>query len=669
MGINNFNIQRQMKKLFIISLLFIPFFASADNPFYSGHYKAPYNPKAIVWGTTFYVRLDGNDSHAGTSNTSGGAFLTNEHAFSVAVAGDLVSAQAGSFTIVGTTTLPAGVNWRGIDSATTRIKGTITGLLNPIVNATSAEGTNGNQAIFNLGFDGQMTNSMPIKIWGRSNVEMYNCSLRDFVDLGVSFAGRNDLTGGPPTIYATGNSFHDNRMLNCAGWQHSNGNYGLGCLNVGGQTGMLIYNNYIDQSQRSWATGDGWPIKGANEGWLKGLHIYNNTLIKIPFGGTYGGDGGWDFCIELFNEQGLEINNNTIQGAIDMNFQTKGAYAYSVWIHDNTISQPTLNVNYESGIVFEYYTDGAIVEKNKLYNVSSCVNFNTRYANVVSNNRINNNLCYNIGRDLPGANNSTFIGISSEGPPPLPQGRYAVDSLNVYNNTFIAAVGQGPHWGFDFGGLDSGYERKIHIVNNIIMNSGDAFMTQGGAVPITSLSYFNNDIYLNGFSNNPYWNGTPPLSLPNGNNIHVDPLFVGGITYNLQVTSPCIDAGRDVGLPFFNTAPDIGYAEYGNNIYPTANAGSDTVIVYPTSSLTITGSGTDADGTIVSKAWTVVSGSATITNGTTYSPTFSNISGTIIVRLTVTDNDGATGNDDRTIVYVPLGNNSKTVEYILGKRY
>ncbi|MBZ4396515.1 discoidin domain-containing protein [Myxococcus sp. AS-1-15] len=84
---------------------------------------------------------------------------------------------------------------------------------------------------------------------------------------------------------------------------------------------------------------------------------------------------------------------------------------------------------------------------------------------------------------------------------------------------------------------------------------------------------------------------------------------------------------------------------------PVANAGVDRTVVLPTSSLTLTGTASDSDGTIASYAWTQVSGpTATLTGAATSTLTVSNLSaGTLVLRLTVTDDDGATHSDDVTV--------------------
>lgn len=82
------------------------------------------------------------------------------------------------------------------------------------------------------------------------------------------------------------------------------------------------------------------------------------------------------------------------------------------------------------------------------------------------------------------------------------------------------------------------------------------------------------------------------------------------------------------------------------NIPPTANAGKDTTLYLPATSLPLNGTGTDPDGAVVSYQWTVLSGSATITPSNAASTQVSNLTtGTYQFVLTVTDDGGVTGKD------------------------
>jgi hypothetical protein len=91
---------------------------------------------------------------------------------------------------------------------------------------------------------------------------------------------------------------------------------------------------------------------------------------------------------------------------------------------------------------------------------------------------------------------------------------------------------------------------------------------------------------------------------------------------------------------------------------PTSNAGNDQTIQLPTSSVTLTGSGTDGDGSIVGYLWTKISGTGgTITTPTSTTTTVTGLSvGTYVFNLRVTDNGGLTAND--TVVITVLAANN-----------
>jgi hypothetical protein len=92
------------------------------------------------------------------------------------------------------------------------------------------------------------------------------------------------------------------------------------------------------------------------------------------------------------------------------------------------------------------------------------------------------------------------------------------------------------------------------------------------------------------------------------------------------------------------------------NILPVANAGPDIPLTLPTNSTVITGTATDADGTITLVTWSNIGGpsSATITGATTLTPTVSNlIQGTYDFRLLVTDNGGGIDTDIMRVIVSP----------------
>jgi L-fucose isomerase-like protein len=94
------------------------------------------------------------------------------------------------------------------------------------------------------------------------------------------------------------------------------------------------------------------------------------------------------------------------------------------------------------------------------------------------------------------------------------------------------------------------------------------------------------------------------------------------------------------------------------NIAPMADAGTDQTITLPSNSLVITGNGMDLDGSISSYNWTKVSSlPATLTNTNTNTLNLAGLaSGAHVVRLTVTDDLGATASDEVNVIVNPSAN-------------
>lgn len=107
--------------------------------------------------------------------------------------------------------------------------------------------------------------------------------------------------------------------------------------------------------------------------------------------------------------------------------------------------------------------------------------------------------------------------------------------------------------------------------------------------------------------------------------------------------------------------------EISPNQAPIANAGNDKTITLPTNSISITGSGSDTDGTIAAYQWTKVSGpSATVSDANKATVKLTNlVEGNYTFKLTVTDNDGANAFDEvKIIVNMALQNSAPRPEDI-----
>ena len=81
-------------------------------------------------------------------------------------------------------------------------------------------------------------------------------------------------------------------------------------------------------------------------------------------------------------------------------------------------------------------------------------------------------------------------------------------------------------------------------------------------------------------------------------------------------------------------------------------------ITLPVSTVTLTGTASDPDGSVASYLWTKVSGTGgTITTSTAASTTITGLTaGTYVYSVRVTDNSGATATDNITITVNPRYN-------------
>jgi parallel beta-helix repeat protein len=143
---------------------------------------------------------------------------------------------------------------------------------------------------------------------------------------------------------------------------------------------------------------------------------------------------------------------------------------------------------------------------------------------------------------------------------------------------------------------------------------------------------------------------------PNQATTDITSLVQGIYQFELKVTDNSGAVGKDTIQVTVGGAP---------NQAPIANAGLDINVTLPTNNLTLSGSGTDLDGTIASYQWSKVSGPSqySISSPTQSSPSVSNlVQGTYQFQLTVTDNSGASDVDVVQITVNPAPNQSPTAD-------
>ncbi|MEO6869699.1 MAG: PKD domain-containing protein, partial [Ginsengibacter sp.] len=137
------------------------------------------------------------------------------------------------------------------------------------------------------------------------------------------------------------------------------------------------------------------------------------------------------------------------------------------------------------------------------------------------------------------------------------------------------------------------------------------------------------------------------FSASNNANTNVSSLTQGLYQFQLKVTDNGGATAQDIVQVTVNAAA---------NIAPVANAGPDQSITLPSNTVTLSGSGTDADGTISSYLWTQLSGPSTSSISSSSSP-ITNINalqeGIYQFQLKVTDNSGASATSTTNVTVNP----------------
>lgn len=207
---------------------------------------------------------------------------------------------------------------------------------------------------------------------------------------------------------------------------------------------------------------------------------------------------------------------------------------------------------------------------------------------------------------------------------------------------------------------------NILIANNTIANCKIGYDWFGANFPVNSVTMENNIVACATIFT--VSNGTigAMIKIANFENTNpASPLFTNAAAgdYSLLPASPCIGKGQNVAgvtndyngnvrtLPFDQGA--IMFKSTGPvNQPPVVNAGTNQTITLPNTGTNLSGSATDADGTVAGVQWTQVSGpnTAIIASATSSTTAISGlVQGIYIFKLTATDNLGAQGTGQVTI--------------------
>jgi uncharacterized repeat protein (TIGR02059 family) len=514
-----------------------------------------------VGATTYYVSPTGSDSNNGSSS-SPWKTLANACA-KATVSGDIIHINAGTYPETQRSSLAVGVSIEG-EGVTSLITSNISAeFAYTILLQSGSEGTNGNQHISNIKMSGGLVAFAAIGVNARSNVKIYNCTFENFFAQGVMFNGGSGYLSHAPGTFATGNEFHDNIVTNCSRYVTANDN-GEGCLMIGGQSGMLIYNNTIVQTARG-AGLNGYPIKYYSEGYNKGVKIYNNILTTAPAAGTEP-TYSWGFIIESHNSLGgMEFYGNTCKGALDLCHPVTGTYPFAWDIHDNTLGfdtqSPGLDTEGDVGIRTEENFDRINIYRNHFKNLAMGIYVSCSTGYTMRDLYVYNNIFENLGNNLSGKGWAIRFT-----PYPMSDLSNTVTNWNIWNNVMVAGASNSTAYAIQ---LPYGIASNFSVRNNIIVGFDQGPVQKNNSGTVNNVSIENNIFFNNGNNNDPAGSSSYN-TYTYQNNLKSDPLLMSSSNFHLQSSSPAIGKGINVGLTSdyegnaWNNPPSIGAYETGS---------------------------------------------------------------------------------------------------------
>lgn len=531
------------------------------------------------FAATYYVSTSGND---GNDGSQGSPWRTLRYAVTRVAAnqGHTINMAAGTYVESGPFTVPTGVSILGAGIDRTIIKSASSFFFNPafpgfstdkfLMNLNSNGASNGNQSLrdFTLDGDGKKLHG-GIYVYNRSNVliERVKVQYTNFVGI---------------WLWSVSDSAMKDVVLRDCSWGSTG--WAAGALALGTITRVDIDGLDVNES-----TGYGVKALGpSGHNKIFNLVIHDSRVSVNPAGKWNDGKAP-NITIELFSVhlQDCEIYNTYIDNHVSLvNTTLPSQGRRSIRLHHNVFDLVTRSGG--GGYGLELSVNDAEVDHNYFFKGKYGI---VNWDNAVGNWEIHHNVFYGIHNYYPGE--------------VLRSQRSGFHNVKFYNNTIEMEGTETSSVMSCYGGASD----NIDIKNNLIVNSNTAYTwfpnklihLENGA-SVSGLQVGNNLLHK------------LPLGAVAGqyvSNLLVDPLInkTGARPtpyYQPTASSPVIDKGVNVGLPYTGNAPDIGAYEFGNATPPPANVLPTVSVTAPANNanfaagatVALTANASDADGTI-----------------------------------------------------------------------
>jgi hypothetical protein len=261
------------------------------------------------------------------------------------------------------------------------------------------------------------------------------------------------------------------------------------------------------------------------------------------------------------------VRDNYVTGSIDFGgYSTtdSAGYGFAAICEHNKITQSALQQYSQTGIIIESDVSGGIqIIRNYIIYCSTGIGLNLLSGPTDVQSDVT--IAYNIiAETLTTAGNYSGRGINHG----TAVSGAVMNRLKILNNTFYSSLyiaSAGVHF------ASSGVTyNDTEIRNNIFRRNYNAIRFENNTV--AGLDITNNLFYLH--TNAISYVSVTASDTTTTNNIAANPLFKSNETFRLRPTSPCVDAGTDVGLTTDywghrvpqNGTPDIGACEYGRYV-------------------------------------------------------------------------------------------------------